>query len=273
MKYLGALFYLTAALCFGMIADQPVAAATTSITTTCKFVLGDNDTRNEAREVSFLQCKRKVLEKAGSYVQSQVHISDGKLTKEQVSIYTAAVLSVEVISENFYFEGNNMVLEQTVRADVDLDDVKKRLEAIVGDRSVAKKVESQHKRIKELEESVNELRRDLGTAKTAQAKAIRKEQAVTLEKIDEVSRLKIIIMQVINSLGNAALEYVEPGMNKQEVISLAGEPRSKTASDCYSCRSAWNYGKIFIHFSKSELVKCISKSEGIRGCRDGVIKK
>jgi hypothetical protein len=37
-----------------------------------------------------MQCKRKVLEKAGSYIQSHVQATNGKLSKDQVSTYAAA---------------------------------------------------------------------------------------------------------------------------------------------------------------------------------------
>ena len=69
-----------------LVSVSPAAAKTTYITKTCSFTLGDNDTKNEAREVSFVRCKRKVLEKAGSYIQQQIQVTDGRLTKEQVSV-------------------------------------------------------------------------------------------------------------------------------------------------------------------------------------------
>ena len=108
---------------------SPVSAKTTYITKTCSFTLGDNDTKNEAREVSFLRCKRKVLEKAGSYIQQQIKVTDGRLTKEQVSVYAAAILSVEVVKERFSFKGSSMILEQTVKASIDLEQVRSRLAA------------------------------------------------------------------------------------------------------------------------------------------------
>jgi len=241
---------------------SPVFAAPTTITKTCKFVLGDNDTKNEAREVSFVQCKRKVLEKAGSYIQSHVQVTNGKLSKEQVSTYAAAILSVEVIKEKFFFQGNSMVLEQTVKAMIDLEDVKKRLAAIVGDKSVAKKVENQQQRIKELESNVDDLRRELGSAKTTRAKAIRKQQNVVLEQIDELSKLKISIMQKIKAAENNVLKYVEVGMTRNEVLSLVGKYRGITE---YYGKEWWNYGpKVWVGFNKAGLVSCISTQKTCR---------
>ena len=163
-----------AALALNSIATTSALTATTTLTERCTFVLGDNDTKNEARELAFVQCKRKLLEKAGSYIQSQVQVTDGRLTKEQISIYAAAILSVEVSSEKFSFRGESMVLEQTIRATVDLEDVRTRLAVIAGDRSVQAKIQSQQEQLRSLEREVANLRRELGTAKTTKAKSIRK---------------------------------------------------------------------------------------------------
>lgn len=245
---------LGTALLLGLLAGTSAFAAPSTITETCAFTLGDNDTKNEAREVSFVRCKRRLLEKAGSFIQSNVQVTNGKLTKDQVTTYAAAVLSVEVVKERFFFKGESMVLEQTVRAKVDIADVKKRLAAIIGDKSVSKKVEGQQKQITDLEKRVEELRQELGSAKTSRAKSIRKEQNVVLGQIDELSKLKIAIMQKIRVASEGVLELIELGMNKNEVLSLLPKPRTVTIY------SEYNYGKYWVKL-ESGLVKCIIKSK------------
>jgi hypothetical protein len=47
-----------------------VSAEVQTITTSHTYVMGDNDSRNDARQLCFLEAKRKVLEKAGSFIQS-----------------------------------------------------------------------------------------------------------------------------------------------------------------------------------------------------------
>ena len=147
---------------------------------------------------------------------------------------------------------------------IDLEDVKKRLAAIVGDRSVAKKVENQQQRIKELESNVDELRRELGSAKTSRAKAIRKQQNVVLEQIDELSKLKISIMQKIKSAGNKVLQYVEVGMTIDEVRQLAGKSR---ASFVKGYNWNLNYGQVWIYFNRAGLVSCVSQGQECGGKR------
>lgn len=236
-----------------LVSVSPAAAKTTYITKTCSFTLGDNDTKNEAREVSFLRCKRKVLEKAGSYIQQQIQVTDGRLTKEQVSVYAAAILSVEVVKEKFSFKGSSMVLEQTVKAGVDLEQVRSRLAAIAGDKSVAKKVEKQDKQLKTLEARVEELRDALGVAKTSRAKEIRKEQNVVIGEIDRLSKLKIKIMNNIKLTGARVIELVEIGMTPSEVQSLVGNRRSLYHMLMYESD---NYGEVWVTY-QGGIVSCI----------------
>jgi len=237
----------------------PVLASPTVVIEKCSFVLGDNDTKNEAREISFVRCKRKLMEKAGSFIQSNVQVTNGKLTKDQVTTYAAAVLSVEVVNERFFFKGESMVLEQTVKAKVDLADVKKRLAAIIGDKSVSRKVEGQQKQITDLEKRVEELRQELGSAKTSRAKSIRKEQNVVLGRIDELSKLKIAIMRKINNAAANAMQLVERGMTREEVIGLVGKPRTRSGSN-------YSYGKVWVQFENG-VVRCLVKNHNGHSCR------
>jgi len=254
---------LGVALLLSLFLVSSVAAAPSSITETCSFVLGDNDTKNEAREVSFVRCKRRLPEKAGSFIQSNVQVTNGKLTKDQVTTYAAAVLSVEVVNERFFFKGESMVLEQTVRANVDIADVKKRLAAIIGDKSVSTKIQGQQKQITDLEKRVEELRRELGSAKTSRAKSIRKEQNVVLGQIDELSKLKIEIMLKIKSASKRVIDLIERGMTPSEVRRLAGNPRSQHVYGHY------NYGKYWVVFNGG-IVQCISTNDN---CYSGGIAK
>jgi hypothetical protein len=249
---------LVASFFVSVLTVSSANAAPTTITETCDFVLGDNDTKNEAREVSFVRCKRRLLERAGSFIQSNVQVTNGKLSKDQVTTYAAAVLSVEVVKERFFFKGESMVLEQTVRAKVDIADVKKRLAAIIGDKSVSRKVEGQQKQITDLEERVEELRQELGSAKTSRAKAIRKEQNVVLGQIDELSKLKIAIMKKIASAEVRVRDLIERGMTKTEVLELAGKPRVKKSN-------LYNYGRVWVKF-ENEIVGCLIRKIEYLNC-------
>ena len=51
-----------------------------------KSVMGDNDSKNDVRRMCFLEAKRKVLEKAGTYIESQTEVMNLHLTRDEITI-------------------------------------------------------------------------------------------------------------------------------------------------------------------------------------------
>ena len=72
-------------------------AETKTIFVDHKYVMGDNDSKNDARRMCFLEAKRKVLEKAGTYIESHTQVSNYRLTKDEISAYSAALLKVDTV--------------------------------------------------------------------------------------------------------------------------------------------------------------------------------
>ena len=239
------------------LAVSPADAKPTVLTESCSYVMGDNDTKNDARQLCFLQAKRKLLEKAGAFIQSNVTVEGGRLAKDKVATYSAAILQVEVTGERTTYNGQSMVMELKVRAKVDLDDVRKRLTQIAGDRSVQKKIDTQQKQLRGLEADVAHLRELLNQAGPTEAKSLRKQRSVIVKQIDELENLKIAIVQRIKSAGKNAIKYVERGMVRDEVLKLSGKPRSKTS---FLSVYALNYGDIWVVF-ENDIVGCVVKSQ------------
>jgi hypothetical protein len=249
--------FLIALLAAITLAVTPANAKPTVLTESCSYVMGDNDTKNDARQLCFLQAKRKLLEKAGAFIQSKVTVQNGRLTKDQVATYSAAILQVEVTKERTTYNGQNMVMELEVRARVDVDDVRRRLSQIADDKSVQGKIDVQQKQIKTLESDVANLRGLLNQAGPKEAKTLRKERSVVVKKINELESRKIEIMKRINKIGNNLLSYVERGMTSTDVVELAGRPRASTPQSSYGI---WhNYGIYWVHF-RYNIVECIIKN-------------
>ena len=258
-------FILIAVLAAITLAVSPANAKPTVLTESCSYVMGDNDTKNDARQLCFLQAKRKLLEKAGAFIQSNVTVEGGRLAKDKVATYSAAILQVEVTGERTTYNGQNMVMELKVRATVDLDEVRKRLTQIAGDRSVQTKIDTQQKQLRGLEADVAHLRELLNQAGPTEAKSLRKQRSVIVKQIDELENLKIAIVQKINKAGDRVLKYIELGMNEEETRGLAGNPRSITL---VSGNKRLNYGKYWVVF-ESGVVSCIVDSRGfvnVRSC-------
>ena len=106
-----------------------------TITATHTYILGDNDSRNDARQLCFLQAKHTVLEQAESFIQSQSVFNNFELTNDQIRSYSAAVLTVETVKEDVGLSNGQTTLTLTVKADVDVGQVNTLLAAIVADKT------------------------------------------------------------------------------------------------------------------------------------------
>lgn len=115
------------------------------------YILGDHDSKDDARQRCLLEAKRKVLEQAGVYMESASEAKDFQLTKDKITSFAAAVMQVKDTKEKFGFENGHMTLTLTIKADVDLAEVQKQLAARQVDASVRDKVEAQQERLKRLE--------------------------------------------------------------------------------------------------------------------------
>ena len=90
-----------------LILPTSAFAEVQTVTATHTYILGDNDSRNDARQLCFLQAKREVLEQAERFIQSQSVVTNFELTKDQIAPYSTAVLSVEIVKEDIGFSNGN----------------------------------------------------------------------------------------------------------------------------------------------------------------------
>jgi hypothetical protein len=82
----------------------------------CHYVWGDNDSRLDARQMCFLQAKKKVAEKIGSFVATSLTIQNGKLAKEELRAFSSAIFSLEIINEFHGMANNRNYTSLTVEA-------------------------------------------------------------------------------------------------------------------------------------------------------------
>jgi hypothetical protein len=221
-------------------------AVVETITATHKYVMGDNDSKNDARRMCFMEAKRKVLEKAGSYIESNTTVRNYQLAKDEIIAYSAALLKIETIDEKWEIDGSNMAVTLTVKADVDASILEKQLAKIQKDKSVQDKIKQQSAKLQELEQTVNTLRQQLGTAGSTKEPVLRKERNVVFKEIDELEKKKTEIIERVQKRSRNAKKYIVPGMTKNDVESLLGD--SDSAGDYLNIKY-WIYGNVRIWFT------------------------
>jgi hypothetical protein len=149
-------------------------AETSTIISEGKYVMGDLDTKKDAKTQALIEAKRMAMEKAGTYLESFTEVRDFKLSKDQIQIIAAGIMSVEVLNEDWKMSGENMMLTIKIRATVDTSNLKDRISRMrEGDSTESfKEVQSQlaalQKELAELKKQAQKQAESSGTKKSAQ---------------------------------------------------------------------------------------------------------
>lgn len=134
-----------------LILPISVFAENQTFTATHTYILGDHDSKDDARQRCLLEAKRKVLEQAGVYIESASEVKNFDLTKDKITSFAAAVMQVKNTKENFGFENGHMSLTLTITTMVNLTEVRKQLAARQVDTGMRDDVAVQKERMKLLE--------------------------------------------------------------------------------------------------------------------------
>jgi len=250
------LLYLVVVITVFLTPASAFAEAKT-IHATHKYVMGDNDSKNDARHMCFLEAKRKVIEKAGTYVESITKAINFEVSKDEINSFSAALISVETVKENWLMSGNNMAIEITVKAKVDTDRFKKQLAKIRDNDVLQGKIKSQQQRLVELEKTVASLQNQLGKMDAPKAATLRKERNVVFKQIDELEQKKIQIVKKVQKRTRDAKKLITTGMTKRDVYSLLGQP---DGADCslgiyHRICNHWYYGASTVIFNNGGIVR------------------
>ena len=137
-------------------------AETQTFTATHTYILGDHDSKDDARQRCLLEAKRKVLEQAGVYIESASEVKNFDLTKDQITSFAAAVMQVKDTKEEVSFQQGHMSLTLTTTAQVDLAEVRKQLTARQVDAGVREDVSVQKARLNRLEAQLEAMQQQGG---------------------------------------------------------------------------------------------------------------
>lgn len=85
------------------------------------YVLGDNDSKIDARRITVQEAKRKALELAGTYVESLTLARNYQLTKEEIKAYTAGIIESEIIADEMRGTAQHPEIYIKIRCRIDTD--------------------------------------------------------------------------------------------------------------------------------------------------------
>ncbi len=170
-----------------IIALPAVSSAETNIFAEMhKYIMGDNDSKNDARRICFLEAKRKILDRAGVYIESRTDVKNYQLTKDEISAYSGALLKVSIEREEWKLAGENMAVILSVKAKVDTDSINKKFAEIKKDNDLQDRIIKQQNQLDELEQKISQLQQQLETNDKDQADALRDERKKVLKNIEDI---------------------------------------------------------------------------------------
>ena len=115
----------------------------------------DLDSKVSSRTIALEQVKRLLLEELGTYLISETEVKNFRLTKDQVTTYSAGVVSAEVVDEKW--DGKTYYLKAKVSADP--DEVAKSVKTLGADKLKTKELEDLRKKAKEALEEIERLKK------------------------------------------------------------------------------------------------------------------
>ena len=238
-------------------------------TVTCEYqyVLGDNDTKHDARKIAFIEAKRRCAEQIGTLLASETIVSSSDLTKDEIRAYSLSFMKTEQVSESFLPSGEGLAVLVKLKAQYDSDLTNARLKELLSDRGKSQEFKHTQEQILALEKQVINLQRQLGETKPdEQIIRLREERNMVLSQYDT-------IVHNLENLNARTQEYAHCGMTMDEIRSVLGPPIPRAARDWHkTCcdTETWNYGKQWLKFQGGVVVG-IAENDSVpeegQGCR------
>ncbi|HIC91269.1 MAG TPA: tetratricopeptide repeat protein [Syntrophaceae bacterium] len=130
-----------------------------------RHIMGDNDTKDDARKLALLRAKTMCLEKAGTYLESETIVKNLQLAKDEIKAYTAGIVKVRVVDEQVSLIGESPCVIVKVKADIDTSQLNERIKQLRKDRRILDDYKKMQVDIERLTKQVADLQKQLAQTK------------------------------------------------------------------------------------------------------------
>jgi tetratricopeptide (TPR) repeat protein len=162
-----------------------------------KYVMGDLDSKKDAKVLALIDAKRLAVEQVGAYLENTGEVKNSQLNKDQINALAAGIMTVDVISEDWKASGENTSVEMQIRATTDTVNLQ--------DKVSKMKESDQAYNFKEIQNQLAFLQKELAAMKTNQQKPVEPPDV----KKPPTPEMKHKYETVLNDIN--ALEYLEKG--------------------------------------------------------------
>jgi tetratricopeptide (TPR) repeat protein len=126
-------------------------------THTVKQTFGGSQSPDDARVAAIAKAKRKVLEQAGTYLESLTVVQDGAVAKDEILALAAGVLKALIVSKKNYHTEDAFGIIVVAKVDIDTSILEKRVKRLLQDRTLLGKYKESQEREKKLLTKIQKL--------------------------------------------------------------------------------------------------------------------
>ncbi len=234
-------------------------AAEQVITAEHTFELGENDSRNDARRMCYMEAKRKLLESVHYYLQKTAYGDDHWFDKDDINIYADLLLKIDTVDDKWHLEEGKLSVTLSLQTTIDADYIGRRMKEIRSDEELQEKIKEDRRRLQKQEEEYESIHRALSEAAGDKALMLRSKRQALSRQIDQLEEIQYLI----GVKTKTAEDFIKTGMTMNEVIAVAGQPRATT-----SCEypDFMNYGDIWIALRNGIVVGKIPMEKWAGAC-------
>jgi len=188
-----------------------------------EYVMGDNDTKLEAKKIALEQAKRNAVEQIGTYLETETVVKNRLLAKDEIRTYTSAIVKTTILSENLILIENNPVLKIRIRAKVDIGVLDQKIKEIQGDKRRREEINELQKENVRLLRELESLSAKIKSEKTSDYKTLIQKREIIFNNLKKNQNSMTIAFEK-GALLNLALksrdELTEMKKNIDETFQL-----------------------------------------------------
>jgi tetratricopeptide (TPR) repeat protein len=178
-----------------LMLSAPALAETKIVTATGKYVMGDRDSKNDAKKVALMNAKQMALEKAGTYISSLTEVKNYQLSKDEISSLTAGVVTIQEKDEKWTMEGESPVVTITIKAAVETENLQEKIRSLKEDREQVDSYKKMQEELVRLREELEALKKEKASVadtgeKANEKTALSEKQKNTINKMLALDEIK-----------------------------------------------------------------------------------
>lgn len=160
------------------------------VNSTGKYVMGDLDSKKNARSLALMEAKRQALERAGTYLESRSEVKNYELNKDEINTLTAGIMSVEILNEDWKMSGENLMLTISIRATIDTSNLDKHINELKEDDDRVEEFKQLQAQLATLQKELDDLKSQKMVSVPERKKELKQEHNNLVKELTAVEYLE-----------------------------------------------------------------------------------